>query len=367
METKQMIQPPKERNMGIELFRVAAMMLVVTLHVLGHGGFTARAGRGSATYHFIWYLETLSYCAVDCYALISGYVGIYSSTRIRRILFLWLEVFTLGVGCGAAALFLGKHPTGNEWLAVLFPLSNKDLWYLNAYFILFFLTPILNKGLKDLDQRTHAFAAFAPLTAIALSCSVLQKDVFLSSYGFSALWLIELYVVGAYFRKYGFGILTKRARALTIALLSGSLAYAVRAALEWALDQGMLSAGSFFAGNADFLVSYVSPCMVIMAIGLLAFFSGVQIRKEKTKKIVAALAKGTFGVFALHVNTMYWNYFLMDRFAWAAGYSAILQIPLILGIIVVFYLEMSAISLIRIRLFEKTGIHNLINQVANRR
>ena len=38
------IPQKEERNMGIELFRVVSMLLVVMLHVLGHGGVYSHAG-----------------------------------------------------------------------------------------------------------------------------------------------------------------------------------------------------------------------------------------------------------------------------------------------------------------------------------
>lgn len=61
------------RNYGIDALRLFSMLLVVTLHVLGHGGVLENlVGK---KYAVCWLLECFSFCAVNCYGIISGYVG----------------------------------------------------------------------------------------------------------------------------------------------------------------------------------------------------------------------------------------------------------------------------------------------------
>jgi len=47
----------EERNIGVELFRVVSMILVVLLHVLGHGGVYSSAGALTDNYKVAWFLE----------------------------------------------------------------------------------------------------------------------------------------------------------------------------------------------------------------------------------------------------------------------------------------------------------------------
>jgi hypothetical protein len=51
------------------------MLMVVVLHILGQGGVLKTARPLSVEYEIAWFLEILCYCAVNCYALISGYAG----------------------------------------------------------------------------------------------------------------------------------------------------------------------------------------------------------------------------------------------------------------------------------------------------
>ena len=70
----------KKRNYGIDLLRMLSMFMIVNLHVLGQGGAMVRIVGDEAGYYAAWFLETCAYCAVDCYGLISGYVGVNGSS-----------------------------------------------------------------------------------------------------------------------------------------------------------------------------------------------------------------------------------------------------------------------------------------------
>ena len=65
----------KERNYGIDLLRILSMFMVVLLHLCGFGGVLSNVKPFSVNYYIAWFLEIVSYCAVDVFALISGFVG----------------------------------------------------------------------------------------------------------------------------------------------------------------------------------------------------------------------------------------------------------------------------------------------------
>ena len=85
------------RNAGIDMLRILSMFLIVILHVLGQGGAMVRISTHPETYHVCWLMECTALCAVNCYGLISGYVGVRSTWRPSRILYLWVIVFFYSV------------------------------------------------------------------------------------------------------------------------------------------------------------------------------------------------------------------------------------------------------------------------------
>lgn len=79
----------KEKNYGIAGLRILAMFMVVILHILTQGGVLNASGRFTSQYEAGWLLQTAAFCAVDLYALISGYVWVYAEYRYRNIVELW--------------------------------------------------------------------------------------------------------------------------------------------------------------------------------------------------------------------------------------------------------------------------------------
>ena len=82
-----------ERNFGIDLLRILAMYMVVVLHVLGHGGILEACERFSLNYYIAWVLETSAYCAVDIFAMITGYGIVNTKFNGFKMIPLWLNVF----------------------------------------------------------------------------------------------------------------------------------------------------------------------------------------------------------------------------------------------------------------------------------
>ena len=86
---------PRERSAGLDLLRSLCMLMVVILHLLGRGGVMAAAVPFSGNYWLTWFWETAAYCAVDCYALLTGYLAVRSRLRPASLIQLWLQVYTI--------------------------------------------------------------------------------------------------------------------------------------------------------------------------------------------------------------------------------------------------------------------------------
>lgn len=76
------------RNYGIDLARLVSMLMVVTLHNLGHGG--ALDWTLDSRNHIVYAaLENYSIIAVNVFALISGYLSCGKQPDYKRSLSLW--------------------------------------------------------------------------------------------------------------------------------------------------------------------------------------------------------------------------------------------------------------------------------------
>ena len=361
------IPAKEERNMGVELFRVVSMILVVMLHVLGHGGVYSHAPLLTDNYKVAWLMETAAYCSVNCYALISGYANVRSGFKFRRIVYLWLEVVTLNVALTAVMHFFVPTATVTEnyWLRAFFPLVMRAFWYFCAYFFMFPLIPVLNAGILSLKKHQHAIICFMLMLPVIFRV-IVQTDNYVLGSGYSALWLICLYVIGAYFRLYGAPKWAKWYVTLPAFALATLTAWSAKIGIETLYRQGTIEKESALYTNRGILISYISPCMVIMAIALLLFFMQIKIKGKGIKTVIGALGKATFGVFILHVGAAfwYWNDFwkLFYKFAKYPTWKMVLAV---LGATLAIYLVASLISLLRIWLFKLLRIHSAVDRIAN--
>ena len=351
------------RNVGVELLRVVSMMMVVMIHILGHGGVYVNAEALGVNYQIAWYLEVCGYCAVDCYALISGFANIKSNFKWRRLLMLWLEVVTLNAFFTVLAALIPAYAANaahaintDNWLRVFFPLAKKEYWYFNAYVLMFPFLPILNQGILSLGKKRH-LAVMLSLLALATGFRLVTgTDQFALGGGYSCLWLMILYVVGAYFRLYGAPKWAKPFVTLPAFFLSAFVAWEWKLRAERQFATGLLEKDSVFYENREYLISYLSPCMVVMAIALLLFFMQIRVERKGARTVITALGKASFGVFVLHVGSAFWDFsWFWWKFASFASMPPVKMTLAVLGATAALYLSLSLISLARIWLFAWIG------------
>ena len=364
----ELLTPEKnERNMGVELFRIVSMMLVILLHVLGHGGVLSYSKHLSANYKAAWFLETIGYCSVNCYALISGFANVKTKFKFRRMINLWLETVVLTLAMTAIAYFFipSMQVDSEWWIIAVFPLTRRALWYLCAYFFMFPLIPILNKGLLSLSRRQHLLVMLW-LQVPTVFRLIVHGDNYSMGSGYSAIWLICLYVMGAYFRIYGAPKWAKWFVTLPVFFIAAYIAWDRKIDLETQFKQKLIEETSVEYEHRGDLISYISPCMVIMAVMLLLFFMQIKIRFKPTKIIIANFAKATWGVFVLHVCNAgwYWNdvWHIFRKFP---SYSTRKMVGCVFLAVLLIFLAASIFTLGKIYLFKLLRVEKGINYIAD--
>ena len=80
-----------ERNYGIDLLRLVLMYMVCMLHTLGQGGVLSAYEAGTTEYKAFWFMEILAYCAVDGFAIISGYTTVNKPRKFEKLADMWFQ------------------------------------------------------------------------------------------------------------------------------------------------------------------------------------------------------------------------------------------------------------------------------------
>ncbi|MBQ6432186.1 MAG: acyltransferase [Oscillospiraceae bacterium] len=338
------------RNYGIDLLRMVAMYMVCILHVLLHGGVLLESGGFSGQHLLSWFLEYGARCAVNLYALISGFVGIKSKYRVSNLAVLWLQVFLYSFGIAVAVLIVRPDfCSGSDLVGFAFPVLTKKYWYFSAYFCLFLFMPLLNAGINTLGKSSMRRTVIAMFLVFSVAASIAKQtshSPFSLNSGFSGLWLMILYVLGAYIRKYGFWEKVPQPALLGIWLGCTAASLGIRITAE---QIGIWLTG--VAYNATVLLAYISPLMVLGSVALLLFFARLQCGNI-SKRIIAFFAPAAFGVYIIHMHPLIGDHLLYHRFSFIADYSPFALVAAVILCAFGIYLICSLIDLVRIQVFK---------------
>ena len=338
----------RARKEGVDLLRMTAMAMVVLLHILGKGGVLGAAPFPSLRYGAAWLLEAAAYCAVDCYALVSGYVS-GGRRRWADLATLWLRVaFYTATITALFALLLPGSVSGDNWLRAVCPVLFNQYWYVTAYFCLFCFLPLLDAAVAALDRRQLWETAVGLSVLLSLLPTVLQRDAFDLKAGYHALWLMAVYVIGAYFGKYGFPRWLTPAKAL--------LGYGGLSCLSWAVR---------VFGGSGALLQYTSPTVLGAGVCLLAWFQGLRLPRWMGRAVSFA-APLSFSVYLIHAHPLVWKHVLADRFASFASHAAPGLVLRAVGTALAVYVACSLLDLPRAGLFRLLRVKERLRRLEER-
>ena len=123
--------------------------------------------------------HTISICAVNCFALISGYLLTDGKKRWNKLAGLWVEVCFYYAFF--AVLFNIVFPQKVTLLSVcksFFPISTNQYWYFTAYVGLFFLMPTLNAIVTSCSEQEFKKDIFNVVLLFSLYAFFIKDDIF---------------------------------------------------------------------------------------------------------------------------------------------------------------------------------------------
>lgn len=300
---------PRETNM--ELLRLLAMWFVLTVHAdfvaLGaapHAWSGLHEGLSSVMRTFV---EMGAVVGVNVFVLISGWFGIRPT--VRGVVNFLYQVIFIGLLCFVVYSLLTQSFRTDYFISVF--CLKESLWFVKAYLGLYLIVPLLNLYCKHAGERQlrYTIVLFYIYQTVY---GFLGNNVTVSN-GYTVFAFIGLYLLARYMRLHYRG---ERHRAwLGIYLLTAVLntfAY-------------------YFCPEDQIITSYANPLVVIGALGLMMYFTRLEIKHDPRINWVAASA---FAVYVFHFSGPVFPYYLdMTRQAYEAwtGVWAILAVAMVMA------------------------------------
>ena len=287
-----------KRNYGIDLLRMVAMVFVIVLHLTGVGGICANAALGTPQFYISQFIRIATFCAVNCYALISGFVGWSRMPKLSGLANLWLKVIGF---CVVITVFTQlRDPAAVDlsdlWKAFT-PVMEGKFWYFNAYVGLFFFVPLLNHGIRGISGREAVFsvAGISLLVLVLPYCRI--KDSVLLGSGYSTLWLMILYLVGGLMSRFEIPAKLSVSKWVALYLLALAGSYLPR------MGMLLLKPELWTPANQNLSMQYTRPSVVLTAVALVGLFARLKLPEGMTR-LTKALSPHAFGVYLCHTHTL---------------------------------------------------------------
>lgn len=344
-----------ERLHGIDVLRVILSFCVITLHILYYGGFWEQADPSDPTFYFLWFVGIAIDGTVNCFAIITGFVLYNKPTKYSGVLYRFLTVLYHGLLITALFwIFCPEIVHKANWIQALFPIAYEEFWYFTAYFGAFFFAPLVSKGMQALSRKQANVLVLALILVFSIIPTATGKDPFHLKYGYSAFWLLILFTIGAYLRKYHMEF---RFRPRFYAcLFAGCI-------LVTCLGVVLSMVYPSFYGMR--LIEYTSPTIVLAAIAIVLLFASVRV-SPGLQKICVFCTSFTFSIYLLHEQPLVRQSLINDRFVPVLSLSGVLQLAIILASTVVIWVVCFCLDLIRQLVFRILKIDSLLHKVDKR-
>ncbi|WP_373742695.1 acyltransferase [Jeotgalibaca porci] len=290
------------RDSNFELLRILSMVMIVVLHIGNHGlgGYidipVFLSGFTEVIYYFI---RSLTIIAVSLYVLISGYFLSNSKFKITKLINLFLETSFFSIAIYLLNVVLGYVDLGIVALIKsMFSVFFGEYWFVTVYFVLYAISPFLNKLIDNINKKEHAYLL---LLSFLISC--IWQFVYVNEEigvvgGYGLIYFMFLYFIGAYVRKYNFIIknFNKNVYLLFYFLLAATNGLTT-----------YISEINF--GGIDRLIQYNSPLILAMSYCLFMYFKQLKIKSSK----INFVSKYVFGIYLVHEQSTFrqvlWNEF----------------------------------------------------------
>ncbi len=278
----------KERDLNFELLRVISAIFIVASHFACYGGSLILYNKLVPNLVVGELLFMLGSYGVNCFALISGYYLVNSKFKVKNLLKVILAVLFYSIGFYIIARYFNLTDGSiSNLLKNIFPISYGAYWFATAYVGMYILFPFVNLIINNMTQRMHRNLIIILTVMISLISTILFNAT--PSYYNDLTFLIYLYLISAYIRRYDIKINDNKKVFLLIILL---IIFIV-------IMQSLYTSIGINKNGAIVIAKQFGLPTIILSVLTFLLFKNIKISKGK---IIQFLAKASFGVYLIHTN-----------------------------------------------------------------
>lgn len=351
----------KKKEMNFEYLRIFSMVLIILSHYAGHGG-VAEINLNNINKFIGSFLEIGGKLGVNLFVMISGYFLVNSKFKIEKVFKLIFQVTFYSIILGAIGFLVSnENCTVKNIIKCMFPIVYSLYWFPTAYIGMYLLSPFFNKLIYSLNRENYKMLLVILFIILSLIPTIFPGA---NMYNASICWLIFIYFIAAYIRRYDLNIKIKNSFNIYISMAIWIIIFIFQCFCILAGEKI-----EFLKNATPFLRGQSSVPILVMSIYLFIFFKNI---KAKEYKLPITLAKTSFGVYLFHDNPFFkdilWNKILKVQDVYYE--NLIVFIAHIILSVIIIYSVGSIIEETRQKVFEKRifkikSLNNLCYKINN--
>jgi hypothetical protein len=290
----------KLRDSNMELLRIVAMLLVMTVHA-SYRALPRPDDMAVAIHPLSVFLQLSTICftviGVDVFVMLSGWYGI--RPRVLRLGELLFQILFFGLLClGIEYAVSGQVPP--KAVTSVLILNDDNYWFVKTYLALYLLAPVLNAFVEIASRRQFEQVLIGLFGFQFVFGWVFDATTWLRA-GYSLPSFVCLYLLARYMRVHR-PWFTQFNLKTDLAVYLGSSAF---------LAVSTFTLRHFNLGG--FLYFYNSPLVILGAAYLLLFFSKLSFQS----RLVNWIAVSALAIYLLHSNcylSKYYDHTILNWF-----------------------------------------------------
>lgn len=202
-----------KRNINFEILRDLAMLFIVIYHILYHGVHLKETvippdTVGITNFVLSQYLLTICSTCVNLYVLITGYFLFEKSFKSIRFIKVWFLALFYGFIMTSIVHYIDPSQASvRDILENIRPVALGPYWFIRQYLGLLIISPMLGYVARTITQKQFKWLLIVIVLlstnfALYIGSFPLGGPMVINR-GFSLIWFICLFFVGAYIKRFG--------------------------------------------------------------------------------------------------------------------------------------------------------------------
>lgn len=354
----------QERSANFEILRNLAMLFIVIYHILYHGvhlkeTVIAPDTVGITNFILSQYLLTICSTCVNLYVLITGYFLFEKSFKSIRFIKVWFMALFYGLIMTSIVHYIDPSKASlSDVVNNIRPWALGPYWFVQQYLGLLIISPFLGYIARTITQKQYKWLIIAIVllgTNFTLYIGTFPfGGRLIFNRGFSLIWFICLFFVGAYIKRFGFRYKSFRLF-FTISILVCFYEVIRIFLLHY-----------FFGKNIRLMNYDYNGFPFVLAVLFFCWIKNINFKDNFIIRFLVRIAPYTFAVYLIHDNR-----FFRSTLYSLGGVSADLvdswwMIPHILIFSIVVFLVCIGIDFIRDRIFTLCRVNKVENIIASK-